>query len=142
MLSPVRVDRGAAVTPPASIAELVARILAAGIAAGVLFVLLVGAFGPASMQRSIAEDGPSCIIKWTTGIDCPLCGMTRATLAMGGGDFHRAFGLHPLAPFVLAGSLFLMAIVALGRTRSLLVGRRPLILLGTLAAIWIIRLAV
>ena len=105
-------------------------------------MLLVGAFGPPGLERSIAEDGPSCIVKWTTGIDCPLCGMTRATLAMGGGDWHRAFSLHPLAPFVLAGSLFLMGIVALGRTRSLLFGRRPLILLGVLAAIWIVRLAV
>lgn len=76
-----------------------------------------------------------------TGIDCPFCGMTRATLAMGHGDWNAALALHPLAPVVLAGVLGLLVLVAIGRGDAMLRGRRPLVLLGAIVAIWAIRLA-
>jgi hypothetical protein len=66
--------------------------------------------------------------------------MTRATLALGGGDWDGALALHPLAPIVVVGTIALMAIVAAGRADALLRGRRPLVLLGVIAAIWILRL--
>lgn len=37
-----------------------------------------------------------CPIKYTTGISCPGCGMTRAWLAVLRLDFHDAFAYHPL----------------------------------------------
>jgi hypothetical protein len=105
-------------------------------------LLFAGAFGSAHLRATLAERGPSCILRMTTGIECPFCGMTRATLALGEGDLHRALALHPLAPLVLLGSLALLGVVALGKTRALLVGRRSLYLLATVAVIWIVRLAV
>jgi hypothetical protein len=122
--------------------ELLARVLAVGLALAALGLVLVGAFGSANAQASVGEGGPSCILKMTTGIECPFCGMTRATIALGAGDFHRAFALHPLAPFVLLFSFALLGIVALGKTRTLLAGHRHLWVLGTVVAIWIVRLAV
>jgi hypothetical protein len=104
--------------------------------------LLVGAIGPSHWRTVIAQDGPGCPLHAITGIDCPFCGMTRATLAMGHGEWRAALALHPLAPLVLAGVLGLLAITALGRSDLLLRGRRPLWLLGAILAIWVFRLAV
>lgn len=41
-----------------------------------------------------------CVIKNTTGIPCPGCGLTRATLAMMTGDWPAVWTFHPLAPIV------------------------------------------
>jgi hypothetical protein len=103
---------------------------------------VIGAVGPARWGTAIAQDGPGCPFHGLTGVDCPFCGMTRATLALGRGDWRAALALHPLAPLVLAGILGLLAIVALGRADALLRGRRPLALLGAILAIWAFRLAV
>jgi len=116
------------------------RAFAAAFATLTLALLFIGAAGPDRMRVAIAERGPSCIVKWTTGIDCPFCGMTRATLALGGGHIRDALALHPLAPLVVLGALLLFGTIALGRGRALLVGRRPQILVAAIAAIWIVRL--
>lgn len=118
----------------------VVRVAAAAWGAAVLGGLAVGALGPEPWRAAIAEGGPGCPFRAVTGVDCPFCGMTRATLALGGGDLPGALALHPLAPIVVLGTLALMAIVALGRADALLRGRRPLALLGAIAALWILRL--
>ncbi len=53
--------------------------------------------------------GITCIIKHTTGISCPGCGMTRACISALRLDFAAAFAYHPLwivLPFALGGMLF------------------------------------
>jgi hypothetical protein len=118
---------------------LVARIIAAAWGAMIVAGLVIGAVGPDSWKDRIANDGPGCPLKATTGIDCPFCGMTRATLAMGGGDFDRALDLHPLAPLVVIGTVALMFLISIGRTDALLKGKRPVILLGVIGVVWILR---
>jgi len=115
------------------------------IAAGILLFAIVagfviGAVGPDDWREAIAHGGPGCPWKIATTIDCPFCGMTRATLAMGGGDFATAFDLHPLAPLVLLGHVVLLGVVAAGRSDTLLRGRRPLYLLAVIVAVWVLRL--
>ena len=48
-----------------------------------------------------------CLLRRTTGLSCPTCGMTRATARLVHGEVRAAAALHPLAaPFwaqVLAG---------------------------------------
>lgn len=53
--------------------------------------------------------GIGCPIRYTTGISCPGCGMTRAVLALLRFDFAAAFQFHPLVyvlPFALLVFLF------------------------------------
>lgn len=102
--------------------------------------LVIGAVGPASLQHSLAHDGPGCPFRNLTGINCPFCGMTRATLALGEGDWSAAFGFHPLAPIVVLAMLWLMAIIVVGRSDALVKGRRPQLLLGSVLGLWVIRL--
>lgn len=67
--------------------------------------------------------------------------MTRASIALGRGELREALGYHPIAPLVLAGTLALLLIVAVGRTEWLLRGRRPKLLLAGIAVVWIARLS-
>jgi hypothetical protein len=66
--------------------------------------------------------------------------MTRATIAIGDGDWSGALSLHPLAPVVLAGMLALMAMLILGRSGALMKGRRIWMILGAIGVIWVLRL--
>jgi len=43
-----------------------------------------------------------CPTKETFGIDCPGCGMTRATGALLGGRFEESWALHPFAGVFVA----------------------------------------
>ena len=115
------------------------RAIAALWALAIVAALAIGAFGPASLRAAIAADGPGCPFRAATGWNCPFCGMTRATLALGHGDWRAALALHPLAPVVLLGVLALLAIVALGRTEVLLRGARPLLLLAAIIVVWVLR---
>lgn len=119
--------------------DLAARVAAAIWFGAVLFGLAVGAFGGDSMKDAVLHDGPGCPFRTMTGIDCPFCGMTRATLALGAGELHRALGFHPLAPLVLAFHLGVTGLIIAGRGQLFLKGRRVWMLLGAIGAIWILR---
>jgi hypothetical protein len=121
------------------------KFAAARIAAGLWGAMIlggaaIGAVGPDRWREALAHGGPGCPFLRVTGLPCPFCGMTRATLAMGGGDFGAALEYHPLAPLVVVGVLALLAIVVVGRVDQLLVGKRPYALLGAVLAVWAFRL--
>jgi hypothetical protein len=40
--------------------------------------------------------GIGCPVKFTTGVSCPGCGLTRAWLSFFSGDISESFRLHPL----------------------------------------------
>ena len=119
--------------------QLLARFAAGMWAAMIVSGLVIGAVGPDTWRSALANDGPGCPFRNVTGVDCPFCGMTRATLAMGGGEWGKAFDFHPFAPIVVLGMLSLMAIIIVGRADILLRGKRPFVLLGVIGAIWILR---
>lgn len=52
--------------------------------------------------------GEGCPIFWLTGVECPMCGMTRAHLAALRLDFAAAFSFHPLFPVGVPFILLLM----------------------------------
>lgn len=120
---------------------IAARLAAVVMLGAIAFGLGVGALGSAAQRTALVEDGPACALRATTGLECPFCGMTHATVALGAGELGAAFDAHPLAPIVLAGSIAVLALVAAGRSATLLAGRRPWLLLVAVALVWAARLA-
>jgi hypothetical protein len=46
-----------------------------------------------------------CLFHWWTGLDCPLCGLTRAMFALARGNWRAALHFHALSPLaVLMGA--------------------------------------
>jgi hypothetical protein len=73
--------------------------LAGGASASIAAVLLV------NPNRGLV---PTCPLKFVTGLDCPLCGGTRAAHALFTGDVSAAIDFNVLATFVI---LPLMAVL-------------------------------
>ena len=42
----------------------------------------------------------SCVFRRLSGVPCPACGLTRSFFAMAMGQWHEAFVMHPLGPFL------------------------------------------
>jgi len=53
--------------------------------------------------------GPTCMFLQVTGYPCPLCGSTRAFVAMGHARWHDAWQLSPMAAvlYVIVAGIFL-----------------------------------
>jgi len=117
-----------------------ARVAAALGLAAVAIVVAIGAAAPASWRAAVLDDAPGCLFRAATGLPCPFCGMTHATVALGAGDLAAAHAAHPLALVVLLATVGLLAVVAGGHADRLLRGRRPIALLVAIAAIWAVRL--
>lgn len=58
-----------------------------------VFIVLLLIFIP---ERIIFQDQSLCIFKYVTGIECPLCGMTRASYLMLHLKAASAFTFNPL----------------------------------------------
>lgn len=67
---------------------------------GVVGALLAGALVGDETRVVLAEGGPACLFRTLTGLVCPFCGMTHATLDLGAGRWASALNEHPLAPLV------------------------------------------
>lgn len=69
-------------------------------------VVLAGCAAVA-VSDGVAELVPACPFRALTGLDCPLCGGTRAVRALGGGQLGTAAGSNVLVvlaiPLVLLG---------------------------------------
>ncbi|MBW3615006.1 MAG: DUF2752 domain-containing protein [Actinobacteria bacterium] len=80
------------------------RHLAAAVAGGAALVV-VGLVDPSRQAL-----GPPCPLKLLTGLDCPLCGATRATHQLLRGDLTAALDFNALyvaaLPLVAAVALF------------------------------------
>ena len=64
------------------------------------FCLLLGVY-----VAFITLTGIGCPIRFSTGISCPGCGMSRAVLLMLSGHFRAAFRMHPLVYAVLPAGI-------------------------------------
>jgi hypothetical protein len=82
-------------------------------------LLVAGAAAVAGRADFLTHAPLLCPMRLLTGLRCPLCGMTRASLLLARGDFAAALRIHPLAPLVLAlaigGVLVWWGSVAAGR---------------------------
>jgi hypothetical protein len=66
----------------------------------------------------IAAIWPPCLLRTTTGIPCPSCGMTRAAAALAHGDWLAALAWHPLAPFLAIEAIVLAGWLGARRLRG------------------------
>jgi Protein of unknown function (DUF2752) len=78
----------------------------------------VGAVAVANIWNPGNDGPPLCPIRAVTGYWCPGCGMTRAVLALGRGDWSVANRYHPWAWF-LAAQLLVLAVAQLASIRSI-----------------------
>jgi hypothetical protein len=88
---------------------------------------------------SAVELGVLCPMHRTTGIPCPLCGLTTGTWALAHGDLLGAVRANPLAPAAVA--FLALAWTPWGPAAVAAVRRRPVSLVVLLAVVWIARLA-
>ncbi len=63
-----------------------------------LILILIGIFSYLHTSYNI---GIPCVIHTTTGLDCPGCGMTRATVSVFKLDFQSAFEYNPIVFLVI-----------------------------------------
>jgi hypothetical protein len=94
----------------------------------------------------LALEIPVCPVAALTGLPCPGCGLTRATLALLRGDFARAWQLHPLVFVALPALGAAIARIAVARGRSSPASERAITwfavsLLTLLVGVWLARFA-
>ncbi len=124
--------------------RIAAAIAFWAIVAGFGGLAVVGAASPSTLAR-FREDGPvTCPFRLMTGLRCPLCGMTRATVRMARGDLVGALHLHPLAPIVLfiviGGTLIWLGFFARGRPVPAWLRVRPRVALPLFALVWLVNI--
>lgn len=64
-------------------------------------VVIMGAFAAAAVYWAV-NAAFGCPVRALTGIPCPACGLTRASLSFIKGDIAIAFAYHPLFPLAWA----------------------------------------
>ena len=78
-----------------------------------------------AMPAFLGEKGTrfaKCIVKTTTGIDCPGCGLTRSFVQLCHGHLSQSFAYHPLGPLLYVFFVFLLG----NRLSKLIRGRQLL----------------
>ncbi len=120
---------------------LATRLVAAAALLSIAVALAIGAFGSPELSQEFADNGPPCMFHLMTGLVCPLCGMTHATISLGSGDLVGALAAHPLAPLLLALIVWAAYRLATGRGVTLRGHRlRPLAAAACIALVWAINL--
>jgi hypothetical protein len=96
-------------------------------------VVAVGLLGVAAAWPLLPHPAIACPLRATTGIPCPLCGMTRACVAAVQGHLGTSLAFNPAGVLVV-----LAAIVALVRPQWLTRLSAPAwIVLGAIGALWL-----
>ncbi len=83
----------------------------------------LGVLGLAAAAYALRETGghgwmPGCVFKKATGLDCPGCGMTRATYAALHGNIRTAFAFNPVGMVLLPLAMVGLGIEVVGWVRG------------------------
>ena len=108
----------------------------------VLIIIIITVLGISATALSVYRIalGGGCLILAWTGLPCPTCGMTRATLCLLTGRFAEIFDYHPLfwAPYLTV--ILSVLTVPMKKWRKQL-ACAVLALALALIAVWIVRVA-
>lgn len=77
----------------------------------------------------------TCILRWTLHVPCPLCGMTRACLALVSGHVGRATAFHPLVVPLVATFVVAVVVAFLAREEIWRAFVRRALLLSSIALV-------
>ncbi len=80
----------------------------------------------------------SCVCKGVTGIPCPSCGLTRASIAVLNNDYSKAWEMHPLIFFLPFFALIAAFLHFKGYKKSLQI--LMIIILIAFILVWLIRM--
>ena len=130
--------------PPGRVTRLAQRFWygsPAWVAPAAMLVCMSGAVGyTLAADPAAAEAGapPSCLLKFTTGFDCPGCGGTRAAWFLLHGDLPAAARHHAVFVFAVPFLLYMFAAWALRRSFGFNVPQLsvPPWVIGTFLAVW------
>ncbi|HEV2372315.1 MAG TPA: DUF2752 domain-containing protein [Streptosporangiaceae bacterium] len=108
----------------------------------------VGSVYP-TLMRFTHGHGLPCPLRTLTGVPCPFCGMTTATVSITHGDWAGAGGANPLV-YLVAALLAVTAPVMVARAAGLTAAPKPwpaaakrrtvLVLAGVVAMSWLFQL--
>lgn len=85
----------------------------------VVALAVLSAAAAAVYLRKVGPGGmPGCFFRKLTNLDCPGCGMTRATYALLHGKFSEAFQFNPVGIILLPIALIAIGIEVLGWVRG------------------------
>lgn len=108
--------------------------------------VLVLAVALVALREQGANAGwmPGCTFHRLTGLHCPGCGMTRATVAAARGDLVTAFRFNPVGMVVFPLALFGLGLEVFGWMRGKRLGWHPgprlaWLLVWVIAGFWILR---
>lgn len=73
---------------------------------GALLRFKWGDIHPGIVQSTAENFFIPCIFHWLTDLDCPGCGLTRATLSFLMGSPYWSFYFHPLGPVLGLGLIY------------------------------------
>lgn len=83
-----------------------------------LVVLILAVAAYALRETGGAGWMPGCFFRKATGLECPGCGMTRATHALLNGRISDAFRLNPVGMVVLPLAMVALGLEVLGWVRG------------------------
>ena len=84
--------------------------------------------------------GGGCLLKDTTGIPCPACGMSRAFFCLVTGNLREAFYFNPAFPAAGAALIFFFMIFIFPKRQRIWFAGMS-VSLAAIIVVWVIRLA-
>ncbi|MCZ7535537.1 MAG: DUF2752 domain-containing protein [Acidimicrobiia bacterium] len=93
-----------------------------------------GLLGVAALWPALPVHPPlACPLRATTGIPCPLCGMTRAVVAAVHGDVVASVAYNPAG---IVAVLLAVALLLVPRLRRVAISSRLVVVVGALLWAW------
>lgn len=96
-------------------------LYAVGILLAVFLVITFILLKTTNLKSFLFEGTPDCFFERLTGLFCPGCGLTRASVSFLNGHFLRSFLYNAIVPYAFISYMYLM----IKQTLHYIVGTKP-----------------